>query len=133
MASFLPKAVLWAVALFYAYGAAVHVANMASLTGFDWMRAPLKWQVLDVVYLVLDVIVAAGFLLGWLKLGATAFFVAAFSQIALYTVGRAWITDVPDEFRRSPEEISYLDGLVMFHIVTILLVTLALWWQGRPA
>ena len=35
-----PLAIL--TALFYAYGAAVHVMNMASLTGFAWFDAPLR-------------------------------------------------------------------------------------------
>ena len=79
------KVILWGVAGFYAYGAVVHVMNMAGLNGFDWLRAPLKWQVLDVVYLILDVLVAVGLVLGW-RAGYLAFFVAALSQIVLYTV-----------------------------------------------
>ncbi|MGI9424108.1 MAG: hypothetical protein ACR2PA_13020 [Hyphomicrobiaceae bacterium] len=122
------KAILWVVAAFYAYGAVVHVLNMAGVSGFDWARAPLKWQVLDVVYLILDVTVAIGLVLGW-RTGYFAFFAAAVSQILLYTVFRAWIIDVPKEFARSPEEISYLDGLVVFHVITISLVVLAIWLQ----
>ena len=53
----------YGIAAAYAYGAYVHVANMASLTGFDWPYAPLKWQVLDIVYLVLDLVVVAGVIL----------------------------------------------------------------------
>ena len=45
--------VLWIVSAFYAYGALVHVLNIAGRSGFDWSRAPVKWQVLDVIYLVL--------------------------------------------------------------------------------
>ena len=59
----LSKYILWIVALFYAYGALVHILNILGLTGFEWLKAPLKWQVLDVVYLVLDVVVAIGFFL----------------------------------------------------------------------
>ena len=116
---------IWIVALFYAYGAVVHVLNMLSLSGFDWQSAPLKWQSLDIVYLVLDVVVVAGLLLSW-KAGYAAFYVAAISQIILYTVFRNWITDVPPEFAVTDEQRSYLTGLVVFHCVTVVLVTAAL-------
>ena len=122
------KIILWVVAAFYAYGAVVHILNMAGFAGFDWLRAPLKWQVLDVVYLILDVAVVVGLVLGW-RLGYFAFFTAAVSQILLYTVFRAWIIDVPAEFARPPEEVRYLDSFVVFHIVTIALVGVAIWLQ----
>lgn len=117
--------ILWIVALFYSYGALVHVMNMLSMTGFDWSSAPLKWQVLDIVYLVIDVVVVAGFLLRW-KAGAIAFYLAASSQIVLYTVLRSWIIDVPAEFAVSDVQRSYLTGLVVFHCLTLILVTFAL-------
>ena len=131
MMSFVSTLIFWAVAGFYAYGAVVHLMNIMGLGGFDWLNAPRKWQVLDVVYLILDVIVALGLVLA-LRLGLIAFFAAAVSQIVLYTLLRSWIIDVPAEFQRSPEEIGYLD-LVGFHVVTIVLVGFALWWQrGDP-
>ena len=113
------------VALFYAYGAFVHVANMLSMTGFHWPEAPLKWQVLDVAYLGLDVLVALGLWRQW-RASIIAFFIAAFSQIALYTVGRGWIMDVPEAYAQGPEAMSYLDALVVFHVVSMLLVVFAL-------
>ena len=116
---------IWIVALFYAYGAVVHVLNMLSLSGFDWQSAPVKWQALDIMYLVLDVIVVAGLLLSW-KAGYAAFYLAAVSPIILYTAFRGWITDVPPEFAVTDEQRSYLTGLVVFHCVTIVLVTVAL-------
>ncbi len=117
--------ILWIIAAFYAFGALVHVANIAGMSGYVWTEAPAKWQVLDIIYLVLDLIVAVGLVLGW-RTGYAAFFVAALSQIALYTVFRTWIVDVPEEFARTPEEIRSLDGLVIFHGVTVVLVCLAL-------
>ena len=122
--------VIWIVALFYLYGAAVHVFNILGLSGFDWKAAPLKWQVLDVFYLVIDLLVAAGLILSW-KLGFVAFYVAAISQVILYTVFRDWIIDVPPEFAVSAEQVSYLDTLVIFHCITIALVTFALWCRRR--
>ena len=110
---------IWIVALFYAYGAVVHVQNMLSLSGFDWQSAPLKWQALDVIYLILDVIVVVGLLLNW-RIGYAAFYIAAVSQIVLYTVLRSWIVDVPPEFAVTDEQRSYLSGLVAFHCVTLI-------------
>ena len=124
--------ILWVVAACYAYGAVVHVLNIAGASGFDWTNAPLKWQILDVVYLVLDIVVAIGLVFGW-RAGTVAFFVAALSQIILYTVFRTWIVDVPVEFARTPEEISYLDGLVVFHCVTLVLMILAIWLQSTSS
>ena len=57
--------IIWVVAAFYLYGAGVHVLNMLGHSGFDWTAAPLKWQVLDVAYLVLDAVVVVGLILAW--------------------------------------------------------------------
>lgn len=117
----LAQILIWTIAAFYAYGALIHVLNMLSLTGFDWATAPFKWQVLDVVYLVLDLTVVIGLIIG-ARIGFLAFSAAALSQIALYTVFRPWVLDVPEEFRRSAEDVQYLNGLVLFHIVTCLIM-----------
>ena len=124
------KGVIWTIALFYFYGAIVHVFNIFSLSGFDWCAAPFKWKVLDVVYLVIDLVVAVGLIRGW-KLGYLAFYLAAISQIILYTAFRDWIVDVPAEFLVSEEQLGYLTTLVVFHCVTIALLTLAVWIRKR--
>lgn len=124
--AWISKAIFWIVAAFYAFGALVHVMNILGLSGYSWPRAPLKWQVLDVTYLLLDILVVVGLIFAW-RIGLIAFFIAATSQIFLYTVLRSWITDVPDEFARPPEEASSLGGLVIFHVVTIALIVVALW------
>lgn len=126
------KIIIWIVAAFYGYGALVHILNMAGKSGFNWLEAPLKWQALDIVYLVLDLTVVFGFILGW-RVGYVAFFVAVISQIVLYTVFRTWILDVPEKFYRAPEEVKYLDTLVIFHVVTIILVVLAIWLKRSSA
>ncbi len=116
------KLILFIISAFYAYGALVHVLNMLSLTGFNWMDAPLKWQVLDAVYLVLDIAVVFG--LYRRKLFAiVAFYTAAISQIALYTVFRSWIMDVPEEYAITSGQNAYLTVLVIYHVVTFILVT----------
>ena len=114
------------VAVFYGYGALVHVLNMLSLTGFDWPAAPLRWQVRHVACVRLDLLVAVGLWRGW-SAGVAAFYVAASSQVVLYTVLREWILDVPPEFTVSAEQRDYLSGLVVFHLVTLVAVSAALW------
>ena len=126
------KITLWIVAFFYAYGALVHLLNILSLTGFNWIEAPLKWQILDIVYLGLDLMVAVGFVAAW-KSAYLAFYAAAISQILLYTVFREWIVDVPDKFAVSVEQVSYLDTLVVFHVVTLLCVSIVLrYTRSKP-
>ena len=118
------RIVIFLVALFYAYGASVHILNILGQSGFDWVNAPKKWQILDVVYLLLDLFVAIGFFMRW-KLSYAAFYLAAISQIVLYTLFRDWIIDVPEKYALSPEQTAYLSALVGFHIVTIFLATFA--------
>ncbi|MBE9152866.1 hypothetical protein [Cyanobium sp. LEGE 06113] len=125
------KIVTWLIALFYSYGAAVHVFNILGVSGFDWSAAPLKWQVLDILYLVIDLLVFVGLVLGW-KIGFAAFYVAAISQIFLYTVFRDWIVDVPAGFTVSEAQQGYLTALVIFHCMTVILFTSALWIRSKP-
>lgn len=120
----------WPIAAFYACGAFVHVANMLGWTGIDWLNAPLKWQVLDVAYLLIDCVVVWGMVL-CPRIGLIALVVAATSQIVLYTVFRHWILDVPAEFAPTPDEASYLTTLVAFHLVTLLVIGTASFWGAE--
>ncbi|MEM1187329.1 MAG: hypothetical protein AAGI72_02315 [Pseudomonadota bacterium] len=124
------SAVFYVVALFYGYGALVHVLNIAGLNGFDWLQAPLKWQILDITYLLLDLIVCIGFVLRR-RLSVAAFMAAAISQVFLYTVFRDWIIDVPAAFAVTPEQESYLTKLVVFHVASLLFVALSYRAAGR--
>ena len=118
--------ILCVVSVFYLYGAIVHVLNMLGLSGFDWNSAPVKWQVLDIVYLILDVTVSLG-LFRRMRISIFAFYIAAVSQIVLYTLLRSWIMDVPEPFTITPDQDSYLTLLVVFHVATLCLVTYALY------
>ena len=115
------RIVSYGIAAAYAYGAYVHVANMAGLSGFDWPSAPLKWQVLDVVYLILDLAVVTGVVFAR-RFWIVAFGIAAISQIVLYTALRSWVLDVPAAFVVPPEGVNYLDGLVAFHLASLAVV-----------
>lgn len=125
-------AVLAAVTVCYAYGALMHVLNMLGLAGVDWLAAPLKWQVLDVVYLAIDLVVCVG-LWRQFRLSVYAFYGAALSQIGLYTLLRSWITDVPEAFTLTPDQISDLTSLVIFHAICLLLVSAALFSRRSPS
>lgn len=128
----LPKALRYPLMAFYAYGAAVHVANIAGWTGFDWLAAPSKWQLLDVIYLTLDIGVFVGLLTNrwWAML---LLILAACSQIMLYTIFRSWVLDVPAAFQVEPEGAANLDSLVLFHVACLSGVGLVLWraWITR--
>ncbi|MEL7047245.1 MAG: hypothetical protein AAGL66_19855 [Pseudomonadota bacterium] len=124
------KLVFYVVAVFYGYGALVHILNIAGLSGFNWVNAPMKWQVLDLVYLALDMTVCIGFLARW-GVSLAAFVVAAISQIVLYTILRAWIIDVPAEFAVTPAQESYLTKLVVFHVSSLFFVALSYQVVGR--
>jgi hypothetical protein len=121
----LPRLILWLIAAFYAYGAYEHIASIAGQHGYTWSEAPAKWQALDIVYLTLDIVVTVGFLLRW-QIGVFAFFAVALSQILLYTLLRPWFIDVPVKFTPAPEHLGYLNMLVIFHVVSIVLVLIAL-------
>ena len=104
----------------------MHVLKILGMMSLDWIEAPLKWQVLDIVYLMLDVAVVLGLPIAS-RIGFCALFTAGISQIVLYTVLRAWIIDVPEPFVRSPEDVAYLDTLVAFHVITLALVGSVIW------
>ncbi|MEM7223747.1 MAG: hypothetical protein AAF495_12250 [Pseudomonadota bacterium] len=125
------RILLLVIAGFYAYGATVHVLKMASMTGFQWTQAPLKWQLLDIVYLALDLIAVVGLVLDR-RFGWIAVLIAALSQLLLYTLLRDWVLDVPAAFRPTAEQVAYLDGLVAFHGIT-LAVLAVVWWLRRSA
>ena len=103
--------------------------NIAGLSGYAWLDAPLKWQVLDIVYLALNATVVAGLPQKRIVSGI-AFVVAALSQILLYTVLRDWILDVPSEFAVSADQAAHLNSLVSLHVFTLMAVAYA-WFHRR--
>jgi len=129
----LPAWLRYAFALAYLYGAAVHCMNMLDLTGFDWSGAPARWQLLDVVYLSLDVAVV-GFLVKGRATGTGLLAAAAASQIVLYTLLREWVLDVPAAYSVDPAAEGYLDFLIVFHVVTLASILAAVLWRAglRP-
>ncbi|WP_136656461.1 hypothetical protein [Nitratireductor sp. XY-223] len=131
MIAFIPAIIFWLIAICYLNGAIIHAANILGFSGYAWLDAPLKWQVLDVFYLILNLTVVIGLLMGW-RAGLIAFFAAATTQLLLYTALRGWILDVPAHFLKAGADGS-LNGLLVFHAVTVMLVFLALWLKSAPA
>jgi hypothetical protein len=118
------------VAVAFALGALIHVFNIAGITGFDWSAAPAKWQALDIVYLVLDLVVVVGVVtkraIGWM-----AFIAASASQIVLHTALRPWLLDVPADFALGAEHQGYMDMLVTVHAGALALFAGFVVWSGR--
>ena len=100
------------VGLMYAFGAAVHLANILGFGAAGWKRSPISWKVLDVAYVLLDgaVVVGLWLLAPW---GVICFLAAALSQILLYTLFRG-------AFARSPDHVRTLRAMVSFHVATLI-------------
>ncbi len=129
-ASAISRTVVCAIAVCYAYGGLVHLANIAGMSGYSWASAPLKWQLLDSAYLGLDVAAVIG-LVRRARWGLAAFFIAALSQIILYTLGADWVMAVPAEYLPDSGHEMSLTSLVVFHVVTLIAMCVALKLDAR--
>ncbi len=108
------------LAVFYGYGALIHIADLLSLGHYLWQthdltfsQMPVAWKIATVYFAILNTIVAIGLWQGtwW---GVACFLLAAASQIVMYTA----LTDI---FTKQT-------GLVVFHLVTVgLYVVLRIW------
>jgi len=123
----LPRAILWGIAVFYAFDAYEHVANIAGGHGLSGPAAPFKGNALDVAYLALDIIVIVGFMLRW-RIGVFAFFAVAGSQVILYTLLRPWVADMQGRTTPTYGGFGYLDLLALLQVAAIVLVLVALWF-----
>jgi hypothetical protein len=99
------------VAVLYAFGGAIHIANMLSLSGYPWSAAPLSWKILDAVFLLLNATVVVTVLLksGW---AVSAFLLAAGIQVVLYAF-------FPDQFGTTPDHARAIRHLLMLNAVLI--------------
>ena len=98
------------IALAYAFGGAMHVAN---LSGFGPPPPPGKERVfraLDMAYLLVNALVVIGMTVG-VTWGYAAFFAAAGSQLVLYL-------GFTDYFASDADQRRQLRGLVGFHLTT---------------
>jgi len=121
----LPRLIFWLVALLFAYDAYGHIASIAGMHGYTWADAPVKWRLIDVFYLTLDIIAVVGLLLRWV-VGVIAFFVSSVSQVLVFTVLRPWFIDVPENFAGLADGLGYLNLMVGLYVVAIVLILVAL-------
>lgn len=126
------RIILWVVAVCYGYFAFVHLLNIADVSGFDWYSLPLPWQIVELFYLAIDVLVVYGFVLSR-PIGFIAFFVAAISQFVLFAVATPGNLASPESASVASRPPDYLEYLAIFHGTTIALVLFAmlLWWIAR--
>ena len=109
---------LMAVVLFY--GAAVHIGNIAGLTGTPWLSTPMLWRGMDIALLIFDVITAISLWRGvawsvWLVFGGIALL-----QFVPYTLFRS-------QFVLKPEDAQTLNGLLGTEALLLAIFALLLW------
>jgi hypothetical protein len=108
------------VALVLAYGATVHIGNMAGLTGTPWLSTPLLWRGMDVALLVFDIVAAIAL---WRGLGWSVWLVfggIALLQFVPYTLLRS-------HFILKPEDAQTLNGLLGTEAILLGIFALLLW------
>lgn len=99
------------IAITYAYGGTVHVANLLGLgPEVPADRAGL-FRAFDIYFLILDAVAAVGLWRGT-RIGLAAFVVAAASQLVMYT-------GFGDFFATNEMMRSQLNGLLAYHVVTV--------------
>ncbi|MEL7142003.1 MAG: hypothetical protein AAGL08_07250 [Cyanobacteria bacterium J06573_11] len=93
------------VAVVLAYGATVHIGNIAGLSGTPWLATPLLWRCMDIALLVFDIVAAVSL---WKGLGWSVWFVFGgiiLLQFVPYTLLRS-------HFILKPEDTQTLNGLL---------------------
>jgi len=105
------KIFLRILAVIYAFAAVLHIGSILGLGRIPFTEAPLSWQLSDIFYGVIDTVAAVGL---WQQKfwGVAAFFVAAVSEILLFTL-------VPHWFVVEPAQLTMLRGFVVYHVVAI--------------
>jgi len=93
------------VAFFLAYGATVHIGNIAGLSGTPWLATPLLWRCMDIALLVFNIVAAISL---WKGLSWSVWFVFGgiiLLQFLPYTLLRS-------HFILKPEDAQTLNGLL---------------------
>jgi hypothetical protein len=117
------KIFLRILATIYAFAAILHIGSVVGLGRVPFEDAPLSWQVSDIFYGVLDTIAAIGLfrLRPW---GIVAFFIAAISEILLFTL-------VPEWFVVEPEQLIMLRGFVVYHLGAMTIYFVLAYFERR--
>jgi len=105
------KIFLRILAVIYAFAAILHVGSILGFGRIPFAEAPLSWQLSDIFYGIVDTIAAVGLFLmrPW---GVAAFFVAAISEILLFTL-------IPEWFVVEPQQLTMLRGFAVYHVIAI--------------
>lgn len=105
------------LSLILLYGALIHFANISSLSGRQWSEVPLSWQVMDVVLLLFNLVVAVGL---WRRRSWAVYaFVLGmlFLQILPYTLFR-------ELFVLNAEDAATLNGLILTDLLLVAILVL---------
>jgi hypothetical protein len=93
------------LAVFYSYGALIHIADLLSLGhylgqthGLTFAQMPLAWKIAIVYFAILDTIAVIGLWKGTMW-GMMCFLLAAGSQVVMYMA----LTSIPTKFRLAPK------------------------------
>jgi len=105
------KIFLRILSIIYAFAAVLHIGSILGFGRTPFDEAPLSWQLSDIFYGVIDTIAAVG-LYQQKFWGIAAFFVAAISEILLFSL-------VPDWFVVEPEQLTMLRGFIAYHVVAL--------------
>jgi len=105
------KTFLRILSVIYAVAAILHIGSILGFGRIPFADAPLSWQISDIAYGVIDTIAAIG-LWQQKRWGVAAFFMAAISEILLFTL-------VPEWFVVEPNQLLMLRGFVVYHVVAI--------------
>ncbi|MEO0517252.1 MAG: hypothetical protein AAF171_08135 [Cyanobacteria bacterium P01_A01_bin.116] len=108
------------MAVVLAYGATVHLGNMAGLTGTPWLSTPLLWRCMDVALLIFDVVAAVSL---WQGLSWCVWFVFGgiiLLQFVPYTLLRS-------HFILKPEDAQTLNGLLGTEAILLIIFAILLW------
>ncbi|MAF83107.1 MAG: DUF6163 family protein [Gammaproteobacteria bacterium] len=105
------KIFLRILAIIYAFAAVLHIGSILGFGRTPFLEAPLSWQLSDILYGIVDTIAAMGL---WQQKswGLYAFFIAAISEILLFSL-------VPDWFVIEPSQLIMLRGFILYHLVAL--------------
>lgn len=108
------------IALILAYGAIIHMGNMAGLTGIPWLSTPLLWRGMDLALLTFNIVTAIALWRGlswsvWLVFGGILLL-----QFVPYTLFRS-------QFVLKPEDAQTLSGLLGTEGLLLAVFAVMLW------
>jgi hypothetical protein len=118
------KIYLRILAVIYGFAAILHIGSIVGLGRVPFEEAPLSWQLSDIFYGAVDTIAAIGLFKNrpW---GIGAFFVAAISEILLFTL-------VPEWFVVEAAQLTMLRGFVVYHVVALTIYFVLRRIERRP-